>query len=63
MQRPILAMVCLLFFAITPSTVLSQPQKEKKPAVSFPQASQFANSKFTYKIIPAAENTFGYDIL
>ena len=35
----------------------------KKQEVSFPSASQFANSKITYKIIPAANKTWCYDIL
>jgi len=43
--------------------VLSQSQKETKPAVRLLQATQFARSKFTYKIILAPENTFGYDIV
>lgn len=28
----------------------------------FPEASQFANSSFTYKIIASPNETFGYDI-
>ena len=63
MQGAISAFICLLFFAFTPSLGKAQAVKEEKPAVNFPQASQFANSKFTYKIILAPENTFGYDIL
>ena len=62
MQRTVFALCCFIFFGIAPSIAFAQSQKEKKPAVSFPQASQFANSKFTYKIIPAANNTFGYDV-
>ena len=34
-----------------------------KPAAQFPAASQFANTQLTYKIIPAANNTFCYDVL
>ena len=46
---------------------LQQPAKvsktEPKPAVPFPAASQFANTQLTYKIIPAANHTFCYDVL
>lgn len=31
--------------------------------IKFPQASQFAKSKFEYKITSALNNTFGYDII
>ena len=41
----------------------NQPTTDIKQVATFPSASQFANSKFSYKIIPAAEKTFGYDIL
>ncbi len=44
-----------------------QPAKvsktDSKPATQFPAAAQFANTKLTYKIIPAANNTFCYDVL
>jgi hypothetical protein len=63
MQRTVFTLCCFIFFGIAPSIAFAQSQKGIKPAVNFPQASQFANSKFTYKIIPAPENTFGYDIL
>lgn len=39
------------------------PSTEKKQEVQFPEASQFADSKLTYKIIPSANNTWCYDIL
>jgi hypothetical protein len=41
----------------------NQPTTDINQEVKFPSASQFANSKISYKIIPAAEKTFGYDIL
>ncbi len=46
-----------------PSTVGKAQLPEKKTTAQFPAASQFANSKFTYKIIPAANNTWCYDII
>jgi hypothetical protein len=36
---------------------------DSKPAAQFPAASQFPNTQLTYKIIPAANNTFCYDVL
>ena len=63
MQRSILSFCCFLFFALAPSFVNGQTQKDAKPAPTFPQASQVVNSKFTYNIISAPEKTFGYDIL
>ena len=41
----------------------NQPATDIKQEVKFPSASQFSNSKISYKITPAAEQTFGYDIL
>ena len=35
----------------------------KKQEVQFPSASQFADSKLSFKIIPAANKTWCYDIL
>lgn len=35
-------------------------QEEKE--IQFPKASQFSNTKLTYKIIVAVNNTFAYDI-
>ena len=34
-----------------------------KPAAQFPAAAQFSNTKLSYKIIPAANHTFCYDVL
>ena len=46
---------------------LQQPVKVSKtgskPAAQFPAASQFANTPLTYKIIPATNNTYCYDVL
>ena len=39
------------------------PSENKNPAVSFPKASQFVNTKLTYRIIDAPNRTFGYEIL
>lgn len=52
------------FGAIAQIATDNQPADiSKKKEVHFPAASQFAKSKFTYKIIPTANNTWCYDIL
>ncbi len=64
--------VCLAFVPKLWSQTSNQnkPQQSAKVSkmapkseVQFPAASQFANTQLTYKIIPAANNTFGYDVL
>lgn len=44
-----------------------QPAKvsktDSKPAKQFSAASQFSNTKLSFKIIPAANNTYSYDVL
>jgi len=40
-----------------------QKNEPKKNDFSFPDAGQFKNSKLTYKLIPASNNTWCYDIL
>jgi len=66
-MKYILACTLLLFVASATNAQQLRDKKEsttdKKQTVEFPSASQFANSKFSYKIIPSAEKTFGYDIL
>lgn len=39
------------------------PESNKRKEVQFPAAAQFANSKITYQIIPAANKTWCYDII
>lgn len=50
-----------LSFVCQPS--VAQEKQTPKAAVPFPAASQFANTQLTYKIIPAANHTFCYDVL
>jgi len=63
MQRTFLAFCSLLFFVFAPSFVFGQSEKDTKHGVNFPTAAQFSNTKLSYKIIPAANNTFCYDVL
>jgi len=64
--------VCLVFVPklwsqTSNQNKLQQPVKVSKtgskPAAQFPAASQFSNTKLTYNIIPAVNNTFCYDVL
>ena len=67
----ILLTTLLFFYANTALAQVYVPGKEPKPALNepvanetkFPAADAFANSKIEYKIISAANNTFGYEIL
>ncbi len=43
--------------------MFGQSEKDTKHAVNFPTTAQFSNTKLSYKIIPAANNTFCYDVL
>ena len=63
MQGSIWASCCLFFIAFSPFGVAGQTVKSSNTEISFPGASQFANTQLTYKIIPAANHTFCYDVL
>jgi hypothetical protein len=39
-----------------------QPAQPENNAAAFPKAEAYANTKLTYKIIVAANKTFGYDV-
>jgi hypothetical protein len=43
--------------------VIQTRASKKRQEVQFPGAAQFANSKITYQIIPAANKTWCYDII
>jgi hypothetical protein len=62
-----LAFVPKLWSQTSNQNKLQQPVKVSKtgskPAAQFPAASQFSNTKLTYNIIPAVNNTFCYDVL
>jgi hypothetical protein len=40
-----------------------QPAGKQNENISFPKSDQYKNSKLTYKLIPAANKTWCYDIL
>jgi len=57
----------ILFFTLFVQSSFAQQTKNKAATednkqVQFPDASQYSNSKFTYKIISAANHTYCYDI-
>ena len=59
-----LLFVLLTFGASAQRAAVNQTaNSNKKQEVQFPPASQFVDSKLTYKIIPAANKTWCYDIL
>ena len=55
--------LCQLLLLLVCLTATAQEKQTPKAAVPFPAASQFANTQLTYKIIPAANHTFCYDVL
>jgi hypothetical protein len=61
LQKNLLFFITYLMFVVNIS--FAQQASKNNTQATFPSASQFANSNFSYKIIPAAEKTFGYDIL
>lgn len=62
-------MFLIFYFSINTTRAQETPgmppevKAGKGDELQFPKASQYANSKLTYKIIPAANKTFCYDIL
>lgn len=46
-----------------PSVSEQQPAPKQNENISFPKSDQYKNSKLTYKLIPAANKTWCYDIL
>ena len=67
MKKTIHSFVLVCSFLFTADTAIAQENKAtaagKNPELQFPAAAQFANSKLTSKIIPAANETWCYDIL
>src|SRR5215470_20294130 len=59
MKKIILFTIALFFFVFSRA---QQPKQADTTAAKFPSATAYANSKFTYKIINAAEKTYGYDV-
>jgi hypothetical protein len=50
-------------FVLISTIILAQGKSASNPVASFPAASQFANTQFSHKIIPAVNNTYCYDVL
>lgn len=61
-------LVCALLIAITHhqnshAQINPASEADKKGGASFPSGEGFKNAAITYKLIPAANNTWAYDIL
>ena len=61
LQKNLLFFITCFMFVVHIS--FAQQAAKNNTQATFPSASQFANSNFSYKIISATEKTFGYDIL
>ena len=54
--------IFVLFFSLYAQVSPAQQTNNSDKQVQFPAASQFSNSKLTYKIISAPKKTYCYDI-
>ena len=62
-----LKLAALILFCCMSMTMLfaqapSAPAQTDSSAAKFPEASAYANTKLTYKIIDAPNHTYGYDV-
>ena len=62
-MRKISPILFLIFLLLVSASAMAQQKLAPKSEVQFPAGSQFANTQLTYKIIPAANNSFCYDVL
>ncbi len=60
MQKNLFLVIGYVFIS---TIIFAQGKNAGQPVASFPAASQFANTQFSYKIIPAVNNTYCYDVL
>src|SRR6266566_7308417 len=61
------SLAALILFCCMSMTMLfaqppSAPAQPDSSAAKFPEASAYANTKLTYKIIDAPKHTYGYDV-
>jgi len=57
------AVIFLVATFFVPFAHAQQQPKQENATAQFPQASAYANTKLTYKIIDAPNHTYGYDVL
>ena len=62
-MRKISPILFLIFLLLVSASAMAQQKQAPKSEVQFPAVAQFANTQLTYKIIPAANTTFCYDVL
>jgi len=53
---------CWMSMTMLFAQVPSAPAQPESSAAKFPEASAYANTKLTYKIIDAPKQTYGYDV-
>jgi hypothetical protein len=58
MKQVMLCIIAILFI----TSVHAQQQTDNDNTAKFPAAGVYTNTKLTYKIIDAANKTFGYDV-
>src|SRR4051812_38083523 len=61
-MKRLFILVSLCLSASAGFAQLAQKQETKETKTEFPKASQYSNTKLTYKIIPAPKGTWCYDI-
>jgi hypothetical protein len=62
MNLSLVKIITVLFFISTLPLCAQRTPTTDPSSTKFPEAGEFNNSKFTYKIINCANKTFGYDI-
>lgn len=64
--KAVLLLIILFFVSMAvfaqQNPLVKEQHKEDRAELSFPKPGQFINTKLEYKIIPAINNTYGYDI-
>jgi hypothetical protein len=57
-----LILFCCMSMTMLFAQAPSAPSQKNSSAAKFPEASAYANTKLTYKIIDAPKQTYGYDV-
>lgn len=61
MKKKIIILTTVLFFILAARAQV-QPKQQENSDIKFPSAGAYANTKLSYKIIDAANHTYGYDV-
>ena len=57
-----LTLFCCMSMTMLFAQAPSAPEQPDSSAAKFPEASAYANTKLTYKVIDAPKQTYGYDV-